>query len=69
MPRATTQKFTKLHQNSNTVSKKPHGSSSQQSGAGGGASNPIFNTDKLGQHILKVSLLVCVTPEKETISN
>ncbi|POV99800.1 hypothetical protein PSHT_13378 [Puccinia striiformis] len=49
MPRATSQKFTRLHQESNTaLQPKKKNASEQSSGSGGGAaSNPIFNTDKI----------------------
>ncbi|KAA1069301.1 Dimethyladenosine transferase [Puccinia graminis f. sp. tritici] len=71
MPRVTSQKFTRLHQESNTTShlkKKPNAENNQQSsGGGGGASNPIFNTDKLGQHILKNPLVAQTIVDKANL--
>ncbi|KAI9614618.1 hypothetical protein KEM48_005929, partial [Puccinia striiformis f. sp. tritici PST-130] len=70
MPRATSQKFTRLHQESNTaLQPKKKNASEQSSGGGGGgaASNPIFNTDKLGQHILKNPLVAQTIVDKANL--
>ncbi|KAH9461271.1 hypothetical protein Pst134EA_017578 [Puccinia striiformis f. sp. tritici] len=69
MPRATSQKFTRLHQESNTaLQPKKKNASEQSSGSGGGAaSNPIFNTDKLGQHILKNPLVAQTIVDKANL--
>ncbi|KAI0656241.1 rRNA adenine dimethylase [Cubamyces menziesii] len=48
MPRATSDRFTRAHQPS-AKSK----ASSEASGSSSGARNPIFNTERFGQHILK----------------
>ncbi|KAH9887066.1 S-adenosyl-L-methionine-dependent methyltransferase [Cubamyces lactineus] len=48
MPRATSDRFTRAHQPS-AKSK----ASSEASGSSTGARNPIFNTERFGQHILK----------------
>ena len=48
MPRATSDKFVRAHQPS-AKSK----ASAEASGSSSGARNPIFNTERFGQHILK----------------
>ncbi|KAI0668918.1 rRNA adenine dimethylase [Trametes maxima] len=48
MPRATSDRFTRAHQPSAKTK-----SSSEASGSSAGARNPIFNTERFGQHILK----------------
>jgi hypothetical protein len=53
MPRATSQKFSSAaHQPAAGSSK----AAAKTGGGGGegGTNNPLFNTDKFGQHILKV---------------
>jgi 18S rRNA (adenine1779-N6/adenine1780-N6)-dimethyltransferase len=51
MPRATTDRFSRAHQPSAKASSSKDASGS---GAGGsGVRNPIFNTERFGQHILK----------------
>lgn len=72
MPRATSEKFTRLHQAAAKSSKAPtnlhlssgasgkHTSSrnkADEGGAGAGTSNPLFNTERFGQHILKNPLV------------
>ncbi|KAL1939012.1 hypothetical protein VTO73DRAFT_11165 [Trametes versicolor] len=49
MPRATSDRFTRAHQ----PSAKAKVSSSEASGSSAAARNPIFNTERFGQHILK----------------
>ena len=50
MPRATSERFNKLHQ----ASTRPGGPKPfKDSSASAAASNPIFNTERFGQHILK----------------
>jgi hypothetical protein len=66
MPRATSDRFIRAHQ----PSAKKAGSSSKSSGADTASSsstathNPIFNTERFGQHILKNPLVAqgCVCP-------
>ena len=50
MPRATSERFSRAHQPSakSNASSKNHGESSSSS-----VRNPIFNTERFGQHILK----------------
>jgi 18S rRNA (adenine1779-N6/adenine1780-N6)-dimethyltransferase len=50
MPRATTQRFGNA-QSAAAGPSKP--AASKEAGQGG--NNPLFNTEKFGQHILKVS--------------
>lgn len=52
MPRATSDKFNKLHQASAKVGKQKN---EKETSGGGGSSggNPIFKTERFGQHILK----------------
>ena len=47
MPRATTDRFTRAHQPSASKTKSDNAESSTA------ARNPIFNTERFGQHILK----------------
>ncbi|KIJ57223.1 hypothetical protein M422DRAFT_773875 [Sphaerobolus stellatus SS14] len=50
MPRATSERFNKIHQ----ASARPGGAKpAKESTSSNAASNPIFNTDRFGQHILK----------------
>ena len=50
MPRATSERFNRPHQ----ASAKPKTSKETREQSGSGSvSNPIFNTDRFGQHILK----------------
>jgi hypothetical protein len=68
MPRATSDRFIRAHQ----PSAKKAGSSSKSAGADTASSsstathNPIFNTERFGQHILKNPLVaqgcVCLWP-------
>ncbi|EPQ55688.1 rRNA adenine dimethylase [Gloeophyllum trabeum ATCC 11539] len=53
MPRATSERFSRAHQPP-VKSKSKSGSSGD---AGGAAHNPIFNTERFGQHILKNPLV------------
>jgi hypothetical protein len=49
MPRATSERFSRAHQPSaKSNASKNHGESSSSS-----VRNPIFNTERFGQHILK----------------
>ncbi|KAI0830090.1 rRNA adenine dimethylase [Trametes gibbosa] len=48
MPRATSDRFTRAHQPS-----AKQKASSEASGSSAGGRNPIFNTERFGQHILK----------------
>lgn len=70
MPRATSEKFSRLHQSAAKSSKTPSSlnlngaSRSKHTGrtdgyGGGGTStnNPLFNTERFGQHILKNPLV------------
>ena len=47
MPRATSQKFSRLHTSAAQSSKQVSAAESSAS------RNPLFNTDRFGQHILK----------------
>ena len=49
MPRATSERFTRAHQSSAKAGKPEK----QAASGAGSSSNPIFNTDRFGQHILK----------------
>ncbi|KAI0072170.1 rRNA adenine dimethylase [Panus rudis PR-1116 ss-1] len=49
MPRATTDRFSRAHQ----PSAKKASSNDQGEGSSSAARNPIFNTERFGQHILK----------------
>ena len=49
MPRATTDRFSRAHQ----PSVKQKTSNDNGEGSSSGARNPIFNTERFGQHILK----------------
>ncbi|TCD63150.1 Dimethyladenosine transferase [Steccherinum ochraceum] len=51
MPRATTDRFIRAHQPS--VKPKNSQESSNAEASGSGVRNPIFNTERFGQHILK----------------
>ena len=51
MPRATTERFSRAHQPSAKASK------GESSSGNGGGRNPIFNTERFGQHILKNPLV------------
>lgn len=58
MPRATTDKFNRSHEPAiKSASSRSSGSGvASSSGSGGGdarATNPLFNTERFGQHILK----------------
>ncbi|EGG04838.1 uncharacterized protein MELLADRAFT_49047 [Melampsora larici-populina 98AG31] len=61
MPRATTTRFTKTHTPaapySSTSRPKTHSTANTSTKTSAGASNPIFDTEKLGQHILKNPLV------------
>lgn len=54
MPRAVSDKFHRLH---SAAVKRPSSSSKDggngNEGGGNGVKNPLFNTEKYGQHILK----------------
>ncbi|EIM84475.1 rRNA adenine dimethylase [Stereum hirsutum FP-91666 SS1] len=52
MPRATSDRFSKAHQPSAKASSSKS-KSGQASGSSDAAHNPIFNTERFGQHILK----------------
>ncbi len=49
MPRATSERFSRAHQ----PSTKPKASKSHGDASSSSVRNPIFNTDRFGQHILK----------------
>jgi hypothetical protein len=65
MPRATSEKFSRLHQSAAKSSKTPsnlslsgatrskHTGKKDGYGGSGSTSNPLFNTERFGQHILK----------------
>ena len=50
MPRATSDKFSRVHQ---SVPRKCSSNSTSSTANGGQVTNPIFNTARFGQHILK----------------
>ncbi|TFK47140.1 rRNA adenine dimethylase [Heliocybe sulcata] len=53
MPRATSERFSRAHQ----PPIKAKSANSSNAGASGSANNPIFNTERFGQHILKNPLV------------
>lgn len=61
MPRATSQKFSSAaHQPAAGSSKAGAAAKTGGGGGEGGTNNPLFNTDKFGQHILKVSAALAI---------
>lgn len=54
MPRATSQKFSSAAHQPAAGSSKTAAAKTGGGGGEGGTNNPLFNTDKFGQHILKV---------------
>jgi 18S rRNA (adenine1779-N6/adenine1780-N6)-dimethyltransferase len=54
MPRAVSDRFIRAHQPSAKAGSSKDGASSS---AGGGGHNPLFNTERFGQHILKNPLV------------
>ena len=55
MPRATSSKFSRIHQQVRPYAKheKDKGEKNSEGGGANGTLNPLFNTEKFGQHILK----------------
>jgi hypothetical protein len=53
MPRAVTDRFTRAHQASAKPSGSSKGKEKDTSDSAGATRNPLFNTERFGQHILK----------------
>ncbi|KAG9113175.1 Dimethyladenosine transferase, partial [Ceratobasidium sp. 392] len=61
MPRATTNRYSRSHE----TSTKASGSQSTSDSAGGSSGrNPLFNTERFGQHILKNPLVAQAIVDK-----
>ncbi|KAL0959093.1 hypothetical protein HGRIS_014391 [Hohenbuehelia grisea] len=57
MPRATTDRFSRAHQPSAKAAKAAASDNNGESSSSGAGRNPIFNTERFGQHILKNPLV------------
>ncbi|KAL5525028.1 DIM1 [Sanghuangporus sanghuang] len=63
MPKATSDRFSRAHE----PSAKKRESSKGTDGSSGGVRNPIFNTERFGQHILKNPLVAQAIVEKANL--